>query len=84
MDRLLGALRETVQGRFTVKTRIGYEHADEFEMLLAMIRRHAIDAIATHGRSVLERYWRNSSPPQITRLTFPALPDTVRAMGERA
>ena len=54
--RLLGALRETIPGRFTVKTRIGYTTEDEFPRLLEIFRSHAIDGLTIHGRTVVERY----------------------------
>ena len=56
VDRILGALREVVDGRFTVKTRLGYERPEEFEGLLEVFRRHAIDGLAVHGRTVVDRY----------------------------
>lgn len=56
LDRLLGALRDRVRGRFTVKTRVGYHAATEFPALLPLLGRHGIDALAIHGRTVVERY----------------------------
>ena len=56
IDRILGAMRDAVQGRFTVKTRVGWESESEFDGLLAVFRQHAIDALAIHGRTVRERY----------------------------
>ena len=56
INRLLGGLRETVAGRFTVKTRVGYAHRDEFPVLLEIFRRHAIDGLAIHARTVAEGY----------------------------
>lgn len=56
VDRILGELRQTIRGRFTVKTRVGYETPDEFDTLLQVFQRHQIDALAIHGRTVRERY----------------------------
>ena len=53
---ILGALRENVKGRFTVKTRVGYETEEEFDALLEVFRSYEIDALAIHGRTVKERY----------------------------
>ncbi|MBK1828527.1 tRNA-dihydrouridine synthase family protein [Haloferula rosea] len=56
VDRILGSLRDAIPGRFTVKTRVGYHSHEEFDELLALFARHAIDALAIHGRTVVERY----------------------------
>ncbi|MGB1128479.1 MAG: tRNA dihydrouridine synthase [Haloferula sp.] len=56
VDRILGSLREAIPGRFTVKTRIGYHSEDEFDALLDVFSKHAIDALAIHGRTVVEKY----------------------------
>ena len=49
VDRILGELRQTITGRFTVKTRVGYDAPDEFDGLLDVFLRHQIDALAIHG-----------------------------------
>jgi tRNA-dihydrouridine synthase len=56
VNELIGRLRESIPGRFTVKTRIGYHSADEFPGLLEIFRSHAIDGLTIHGRTVVERY----------------------------
>lgn len=56
IDRILGALREAVSIPFTVKTRIGFESREEFDGLLAVFGRHAIDLLTVHGRTVRDRY----------------------------
>lgn len=56
IDRILGGLREAIDGRFTVKTRIGYYSEAEFADLLAVFAQHDIDALTIHGRTVKERY----------------------------
>ncbi len=52
IDRILGALRDALQGTFTVKTRVGYESKEEFPRLLDVFRHHAIDGLTVHGRTV--------------------------------
>ena len=56
VDRILGALRDAVAGRFTVKTRVGYDSHGEFGALLDVFARHRIDALSIHGRTVREKY----------------------------
>ena len=57
VNRLLGELREECGERwFTVKTRVGFESEDEFEGLLEVFSKHAIDMLSVHGRTVRERY----------------------------
>lgn len=67
VDAILGALREAVQGRFTVKTRVGYDDASEFEELLVVFRKHEIDALTIHGRTVKERYQTPVHPECVRR-----------------
>ena len=67
VDRILGALREAVGGRFTVKTRVGYEDHSEFAALLEVFQSHEIDALAIHGRTVKERYQSPVHPECIRR-----------------
>ncbi|WP_234042033.1 tRNA dihydrouridine synthase [Persicirhabdus sediminis] len=56
VDEILGRLRDAIDGKFTVKTRIGYTSHDEFEQLLEIFNRHELDLLTIHGRTVLERY----------------------------
>lgn len=56
LDAILGHLRDAISGRFTVKTRLGYHSPQEFEALLAIFAKHAINALSIHGRTVEERY----------------------------
>ncbi|KAB2640038.1 MAG: tRNA-dihydrouridine synthase family protein [Verrucomicrobia bacterium] len=56
INRLLGGLREAIGGRFTVKTRLGYLGSGEFEGLLEIFRRHAIDGLTIHARTVHQGY----------------------------
>ena len=56
VNRLIGSLRDSIDGRFTVKTRLGYHQADEFTHLLEIFAKHAIDGLTIHGRTVMDRY----------------------------
>lgn len=56
IDRMIGQLREAIPTRFTVKTRVGFTDETEFENLLECFRKHAIDGLTIHGRTVMDRY----------------------------
>lgn len=56
VDAILGALRDAVQVKFTVKTRIGFASPDEFDHLLPIFARHSLDALTVHGRTVAQLY----------------------------
>jgi tRNA-dihydrouridine synthase B len=56
IDAILSELRDAVHLRFTVKTRIGFDSPDEFPALLDLFRRHPMDALTVHGRTVREMY----------------------------
>jgi tRNA-dihydrouridine synthase len=56
VDALLGALRDAVEGAFTVKTRIGFESPGEFDALLEVFAKHRLDLLTVHGRTVAEKY----------------------------
>ena len=56
VDAILGALREAVKLKFTVKTRIGFESPEVFEELLPIFAKHSLDLLTVHGRTVKEMY----------------------------
>ncbi len=56
IDEILGVLRQTVPGRFTVKMRIGFEDTAHFERILELINKHDVDLLSLHGRTVKEMY----------------------------
>ena len=56
IDAILGALRDAVQIKFTVKTRLGFGSPDEFDQLLAIYARHSLDALTVHARTVAQMY----------------------------
>jgi len=56
VDEILGALREAVPGRFTVKMRIGFEDDRNFETILDLVEKHEVDLLSLHARTVKEAY----------------------------
>lgn len=80
IDAMIGALRDAVSGVFTVKTRVGYHHHDEFPALLEIFRRHGIDGLTIHGRTVIERY-QTPVHPESVRLAVDTMPCPVIANG---
>ena len=56
VDAILGALREAVRIKFTVKTRIGFDSPEVFEELLPIFAGHSLDLLTIHGRTVKEMY----------------------------
>jgi tRNA-dihydrouridine synthase B len=56
IDAILGALRDAVQIKFTVKTRLGFATVEEFDGLLEIFARHSLDALTVHGRTVAQMY----------------------------
>ena len=56
IDAILGALREAVTIPFTVKTRIGFHSPEEFDTLLPIFAKHAIDLLTVHARTVVQMY----------------------------
>jgi tRNA-dihydrouridine synthase len=56
VDAILGALREAVTGRFTVKTRLGFDDERTIDALLPIFARHSLDLLTVHGRTVKQMY----------------------------
>ena len=56
VDSILGALRDAIPGRFTVKTRIGFDDERTFDQLLPIFARHGLDLLTVHGRTVKQMY----------------------------
>jgi tRNA-dihydrouridine synthase B len=56
IDSILGALRETVSIKFTVKTRVGFASPAEFDTLLPIFAKHSIDLLTVHARTVSQMY----------------------------
>jgi tRNA-dihydrouridine synthase B len=56
IDSILGALRDAITIKFTVKTRLGFESVDEFERVLRVFEKHQLDLVTVHGRTVSQMY----------------------------
>jgi tRNA-dihydrouridine synthase B len=56
IDAILGALRDAVQIKFTVKTRLGFATVEEFDQLLSIFSKHSLDALTVHARTVAQLY----------------------------
>ena len=56
VDANLGALREAIPTRFTVKTRLGFDSPGLFDVFLKLFAKHSIDLVTVHGRTVYEGY----------------------------
>ena len=80
VHRLLEGLRAAIPGRFTVKTRIGYEDAAEFPRLLDVFASHGIDGLTIHGRTVGERY-QTPVHPECVKLAVETISCPVIANG---
>ncbi len=77
VDSILGALRDAITTKFTVKTRIGFDSPEVFEELLPIFAKHKIDLLTVHGRTVKEMYRSEVHYDYIARaaatLPFPVL-----------
>ena len=56
IDSILGALRDAVSIKFTVKTRVGFESPAEFDSLLPIFAKHSLDLLTVHARTVSQMY----------------------------
>jgi len=56
VDAILGALRDALKSRFTVKTRLGFDSPEVFSELLPIFAKHSLDLLTVHGRTVKEMY----------------------------
>jgi len=52
VDAILGALRDAVKIKLSVKTRLGFDSAEVFPELLQAFARHSLDLLTVHGRTV--------------------------------
>ena len=80
VDRLLGALRAAISGRFTVKTRVGHADEAEFHQLLEIFRNHDIDGLTVHARTVKELY-QTPVHPECVRMAVETMSCPVIANG---
>ena len=56
VDAILGALRDAISIKFTVKTRLGFDSPGVFDELLPIFAKHSLDLLTVHGRTVREMY----------------------------
>src|SRR5437016_3551847 len=80
VDAILGALREAISIKFTVKTRLGFDSPEVFDELLPIFAKHSIDLLTVHGRTVREMYWSEVHYDLITQ-AVQAMPCPVLANG---
>ncbi len=80
IDRILGALRAAIEIPLTVKTRLGFSDADEFDELLPIFTRHSLDLVTIHARTVKEMY-RSAPRYEFIARAVDALPCPVLANG---
>jgi tRNA-dihydrouridine synthase B len=80
VDAILGALREAIAIKFTVKTRIGFDSPEVFDELLTIFARHSLDLLTVHGRTVKEMYGSEVHYDLIAR-AVDAVPCPVLANG---
>jgi tRNA-dihydrouridine synthase B len=80
VDAILGALRDVIRIKFSVKTRLGFETPDLFEQLLSIFAKHSLDLLTVHGRTVKEMY-RSAVHYEYIAQTVRAVPCPVLANG---
>lgn len=77
IDAILGLMRATIPGLFTVKMRIGFEDTRNFDRILDSVNHHGVDLLTVHGRTVKEMYRSEVHYDWIThavqRVTCPVL-----------
>jgi tRNA-dihydrouridine synthase B len=56
LKEILRVLRGEIEVPFSVKTRLGYESATEFDQLLEIYARSGLDLVSIHGRTVKQMY----------------------------
>src|SRR6267143_5799049 len=80
IDTILGALRDAVNIKFTVKTRLGFESTHVFFELLPIFAKHSLDLLTVHGRTVKEMY-RSEVHYEFIARAVEAVPCPVLANG---
>ena len=80
VDTILGALRDAVQIKFTVKTRIGFDDPAVFDELLPIFAKHSLDLLTVHGRTVAGGYHSEVDYNRIAQAVA-AMPCPVLANG---
>lgn len=80
VDAILGALRDAISIKFTVKTRIGFDSEAVFDELLPIFAKHSLDLLTVHARTVAQRY-RLPVRYDLIRRAAEAMPCPVIANG---
>lgn len=80
IDGILGALREAVSVKFTVKTRLGFDDTETIDALLPLFVKHGVDLLTIHGRTVTQMY-RDGVRYDLIGAAAAALPCPVLANG---
>ncbi|MEI8342427.1 MAG: tRNA-dihydrouridine synthase family protein, partial [Verrucomicrobiota bacterium] len=80
VDSILGALRDAVEVKFTVKTRLGFGSAEVFDELLPIFAKHSLDLLTVHGRTVAGMYHSEVDYDRIAQAVA-AMPCPVLANG---
>lgn len=80
IDAILGALRYAITGKFTVKTRLGFDDEGTIEALLPLFAKHSVDLVTVHGRTVTQMY-RGGIRHDLIRIAAESLPCPVLANG---
>jgi tRNA-dihydrouridine synthase len=77
---ILKALRDAIDIRFSVKTRLGFDSASRYEDFLQIFAEAGIDCLTIHGRTVKEMY-RSSVDYDRIRTAVQVMPCPVWANG---
>lgn len=56
IEGILGALRDAVEVKFTVKTRLGFDDTETLDALVPLFIKHGVDLVTIHGRTVTQMY----------------------------
>ncbi len=80
VDQILQALRAACPGRFTVKMRLGFEDSSPYSEILDSVRRHRVDLLTVHGRTVKGGY-RSSVDYDLIAAAVARVPCPVLANG---
>lgn len=56
IEGILGALRDAVSVKFTVKTRLGFDDTETIDALVPLFAKHGVDLVTIHGRTVTQMY----------------------------
>jgi len=80
IDSILGALRDAIPGKFTVKTRLGFDDERTIEALTLLFEKHSLDLVTVHGRTVLQMY-RGGIRHDLIKLAADSLQCPVLANG---